>query len=176
MSNQQCGDAVLAGYSGSVGAPLQVQPQYVGAPAVQPQYVGAPVQMVQSLPAQAVDYSPQNYVGGNLSFFGFGATLIPAGATGVIVALKPVRPIHPQKLFCPSTVIDLLIDSASIGGTNLFAGSAGVPIETFSEVSTSKPLDWITIDPAVGIVFTISNPTAVDKLFKGGIYGTSIRT
>lgn len=155
---------------------MNVRPQYVGGVGVRPQYVGAPVQAVANLGEQPVEYSPQAYVSGNLSFFGFGSTTIPAGSTGTEVELKPVRPIHPQKMFCPSTVIGLLINSASIGGTNLFAGVEGVPIELFSEVATSKPLDWITITPAVGIVFRVANPTGVDLEFRGGIYGTSVRT
>lgn len=161
--------------AGSVGAPMRVSPQYVGGVAVNPRYVGAPAQMVQSLGEQPVDYSPNSYHAGNLSFFGFGINVIPAGSTGTTVELNPVRPIHPQKLFCPSTVIGLQINSVSIGGTNMFAGANGLPIEIFSEVSTSKPLDWVTLDPAVGIVFVISNPTAVPLNFTGGIYGTSVR-
>jgi hypothetical protein len=154
---------------------MMVQPRYVGGVAVRPRYVGAPVEMVPNLGEQPVEYSPDAYKAGNLSFFGFGSTSIPAGSTGTTVTLNPVRPIHPQKLFTPSTVVGLLIVSASIGGTNLFAGSAGIPIEIFSEVSTSKPLDWITITPAVGVVFVIANPTAVALNFQGAIYGTSVR-
>lgn len=152
-----------------------VAPRFVGA-SVQPRFVGAPVQQVQSLAEQPINYSPEQYVAGNLSFFGFGTTVIPALTNGVTIAINPVRPIHPQKLFCPSTVIGLLINSASIGGTDMFAGSNGVPIELFSEVSTSKPLDWITINPATGIVFVVSNPTGVALNFTGAIYGTSVRT
>jgi hypothetical protein len=131
--------------------------------------------MVPNLGEQPVEYSPDAYKAGNLSFFGFGSTVVVAGATGQVITLNPVRPIHPQKLFCPSTIVGLLIVSVSIGGTNLFAGAGGVPIEIFSEVSTSKPLDWITITPAVGIVFAIANPTGVNLNFQGGIYGTSVR-
>lgn len=168
-------DAVLSGVQGSVGA-MQVNPRYVGA-AVRPNYVGAPVSMVAQgqMGEQPVEYAPTTYVAGNLSFFGFGITSIPANDT-LTIQLNPVRPIAPQKLFCPSTVVDLLIDSASIGGTNLFAGSEGIPIEIFSEVSTSKPLNWTTITPAVGIVFAITNPTAGALNFTGGIYGTTVRT
>lgn len=163
------------GVQGRVGDPMMVRPQYVGGVAVRPHYVGSPVEMVPNLDEQPVAYSPDAYKAGNLSFFGFGSTAIPAGSTGTTVPLAPVRPIHPQKLFCPSTIVGLLIVSASIGGTNLFAGSAGVPVEIFSEVSTSKPLDWITITPAVGVVFVIANPTGVALNFQGGIYGTSVR-
>lgn len=154
---------------------VNVQPRYVGGVAVRPRYVGAPAQMVEALGEQPVEYSQQAYVDGNLSFMGFGQTVIGAGLT-VPVQFNPVRPITPQKLFCPSTVVGLLILTASIGGTNLFADSNGVPIEIFSEVSTSKPLDWITITPSVGLVFSVFNPTATDLVFSGGIYGTSVRT
>jgi hypothetical protein len=150
-------------------------PRYVGEVRVAPRYVGSPAMMVPSLGEAPIDYSPEAYNAGNLSFFGLGSTVIPAGSTGTQVEKKPVRPIHPQKLFNPSTIVGLLIVSVSIGGTNLFAGAEGVPIEIFSEVSTSKPLDWITITPSVGIVFVIANPTGVNLNFQGGIYGTSVR-
>lgn len=175
MTPEECAQAVLGGYSGSVGAPMNVRPQYVGDTRVRPQYVGAPVQMVESLGETPVEYSEGGYKAGNLSFMGLGSTSIPALSLGTEITFRPVRPIHPQKLFCPSTVVGLLINSVSIGGTNLFAGVNGVPIEIFSEVATSKPLDWITITPAVGIVFVIANPTGVALNFQGGIYGTSVR-
>lgn len=159
---------------GSVGA-VNIRPYRVGATTVRPQYVGAPVQQVAAFDERPVQYSQAAYVDGNLTFFGLGRTVIPAGTSLTLPKLTPSRPISPQKMLCPSTVTGLLLSSISIGGTNLLAGDGGVPIELFSEVATTPPIDWITIDPAVGIVFTIGNPTGSDLIFTGALYGTAVR-
>ena len=155
-----------------------VYPRYlqggVGA-SVHPRYISAPVQPVA--PQQGVtpiEYSPTNYVAGDVSYFGLGVTVIGAGLT-VPVQVNPTRPFMPQKFFCPSTIIGLLIVSVSIAGTNMLANTAGVPIEIFSEVSTSPQMEWITIEPAVGILFEIRNPTAAALNFEGTLYGTQLR-
>lgn len=154
---------------------VRVRPRVVGAVNVRPRYVGAPAQRVQSVNEEAIEYEPEQYVAGNLTWMGLGQTVIPAGSPGTAIPIRPIRPITPQKLFCPSTVVGLLLLEANIGGVNLFAGSAGVPIELFSEVSTSPQIDWMTLDPAVGIEFVVGNPTAGALTFSGALYGTSVR-
>lgn len=161
---------------GGVGD-VSIQPRYVGDVSIQPRYVGAPVEMVpqQAPMGQPVKYSPADYIAGNVTWFGLGRTIITAGATGQVVSVKPLRPITPQKIFCPSTNQGLLITQASIGGTNIFANQAGVPIELFSEVSTAPQIEWPTIDTSVGIDFTLANPTGADIPFTGALYGTAVR-
>lgn len=122
-----------------------------------------------------VTYSDTEYVSGDVTWFGFGITSILAGAAGQIVSIKPLRPITPQKIFAPSTNQGLLLGQASVGGTNIFANQAGVPIELFSEVSTAPQIRWPTIDTAVGIDFTLINPTAGAIPFTGAMYGTALR-
>jgi len=159
---------------GGVGD-VDVRPRYVGDPSIQPRYVGAPVEQVQGNPNNPVRYSDAAYIAGNVTWFGLGSTSILAGATGQVVSIKPLRPITPQKIFCPSTNQGLLISQASIGGTNIFANQAGVPIELFSEVSTAPQIDWPTIDTSVGIDFTLINPTPNAIPFTGALYGTAVR-
>jgi len=172
-------DQLLNGNVGAVGA-VDVGRRVVGGgtsvgyPAVMPRYVGAPAQMIEQPDAPAVQYSPSAYVAGDVSWMGLGATLIPAGGQGN-VTVKPIRPITPQKLLCPSNVQNMLLLKASIGGTNIFASTNGIPIEIFSEVSTAPQIDWPTLDPAVGIEFTLQNLEAFDQFFKGALYGTSVR-
>lgn len=166
---------------GSVGD-VDVMPHYtptgvrIGGAMVSPRYIGAPAEAVpQSMMSQQpVPYAPTFYASADVSWFGFGTTVVPAGAT-VPVTLRPKRPFKPQKLLLPSTVIGLLITSADIGGTNMFANDAGIPTELFSEVSTAPQLDWITVEPAVGIEFTIFNPTGAPLNFSGSLYGTQVR-
>lgn len=162
---------------GSVGDP-NINPSYVGDPNIRPWMpaVGAPVQQVSGPnPQQPIEYSETVYVAGDVTWFGFGITSILALATGQIVSIKPLRPITPQKIFCPSTNQGLLVGAASVGGTNIFANQAGVPIELFSEVSTAPQIRWPTIDTSVGIDFTLINPTAAPIPFTGAMYGTAVR-
>lgn len=176
MDPYQAAAAEMLGVSGA-----DVQPHYVGGADVSPRYmprgsVGAPALAVPSVnQGQVVNYSGVQYVAGDVSYFGLGRTAIPANDRVVIPAIRPTRPFKPQKLFIPSTIQDLLLENADIGGTNMFADQSGVPVEIFSEVSTSPQLDWLTIEPAVGIILTVSNPTAVDAVFSGALYGTQVR-
>lgn len=158
-----------------------VYPRYlqggVGGATVQPRYIGAPVQSVSPATmegATPIQYSPTIYVAGDVSYFGLGATTVGAGLT-VPIQVNPNRPFTPQKFFAASTVIGLLVLSVSIAGTNMFANDAGVPIEIFSEVSTSPQMEWMTIEPAVGILFQIRNPTIAPLVFSGALYGTQLR-
>ncbi len=50
-----------------------------------------------------------------------------------------------------------------------------MPIELFSEVSTAPQIRWPTIDTAVGIDFTLINPTGSAIPFTGAMYGTALR-
>lgn len=171
MTNaQSIADQLLRG-AGGVGDP-SVRAFYPG------QSMGAPVQLVDQPAAGSppVQYSPQAYVAGDVSWFGFGHTVIPSASNGTVVQLTPKRPLSPQKLFCPSNVQNLEIVAADIAGTNLLAASLGVPIELFSEVSTSPQISWPTIDTNTGIDFTIANTiSAGDKNFRGAFYCTALR-
>jgi hypothetical protein len=165
---------------GSVGDP-NIYPRYVGDPNIMPWQpgVGAPIQQVpvqDGSPNGAIQYTDTQYVSGDVTWFGFGITSIAAnGLNAQIVSIKPLRPITPQKIFCPSTNQGLLVSSASVGGTNIFANLAGVPIELFSEVSTAPQIRWPTIDTSVGIDFGLINPTGAAIPFTGAMYGTALR-
>ena len=179
------------GYQAYPGAPVPI----VGDPAVRPHFpgqmtqgyipfgapgVGAPVVNHGMHPrpvmpgAREIAYHDMEYVAGDVTYFGLGSTAIGAGAT-VDAQLKPLRPIVPQKILIPSTTTGLLLLQVSIGGTNIFANTQGVPVELFSEVSTAPQIDFPTIDTAVGIDFLILNTTGATIFFTGAIYGTAIR-
>jgi hypothetical protein len=169
-------DVMLLGKVAAVGA--YVQPHYVGSTSVNARYpgrrVGAPAEMVATPGAAPIQYAQQQYVAGDVTWFGLGTTPIGIGLT-VAVQVQPPRPFVPQQLYCPSTTQGLLVLEASIGGTNIFCGSTGVPIELLSEVSQVPMIEWPTLDPAVGIRFLINNPTLAIKNFSGALYGTQVR-
>lgn len=176
MNSQHLADQMLRG---SVGDPnIMPWTPAVGDPNIRPNYIGAPIEQVPMNapnPNGPVQYSETAYVSGDVTWFGFGITSIPANSVGTVVSIKPLRPITPQKIFAPSTNQGLLLAQASVGGTNIFANQAGVPIELFSEVSTAPQIRWPTIDTAVGIDFTLINPTGAAIPFTGAMYGTALR-
>jgi hypothetical protein len=170
--------AALLGMSGSVGDPA-IAPYYpgrVGDVAVQPRYVGLPIQYDQGpAPATPVQLSQQSYVSAEVTWFGLGSTAIAASSVGQNVSVKPLRPFTPQRQYHPSTIQDLLVIAASIGGTNIYSNMAGVPVELFSEVSTAPQISWPTVDTSVGIDFSVANLQAVIQPFRGALYGTAAR-
>lgn len=174
MNPAQFANSMLSSPRGSVGDP-NIHPSYVGDPNIHPSYIGAPIQQGAPTGMAPISYSETEYVAGDVTWFGFGTQAIYANTTGQVVSIKPLRPITPQKIFCPSTNQGLLLGQASVGGTNIFANQAGVPIEIFSEVSTAPQLRWPTIDTAVGIDFTLINSTAANITFTGAMYGTALR-
>ncbi len=171
----------VGGYPGGVGDLVNVRPYYPGHPAaggpnVNPYYVGAPAEAMQQAGGQqAVQYSPPQYVAGDVTYLGFAATTIPAGSVGTPVNVKTERPFTPQKMGIPSTLLGLLITQVNISGTNLLANALGIPNELFSEVSTFPQILWPTLDTATGVQFVCANPTAGDLVFSGAFYGTQVR-
>ena len=162
---------------GGVGG-AQVQPYFpgVGGAQVQPYYpgVGAPAVMAQA-PQRPIQYSPEQYNNGEVSYLGFGVTSVPAGSAGLEIEINTKRPFNPQQFRIPSTVVGLLINEVNIEGTNLLANAAGVPVELFSEVSTTPPIDWFTINPATGATLVVANPTGSAIDFKGALWGVALR-
>jgi len=167
----------------AAGDLVNVSPMYpgqrVGSPAVAPYYVGAPAVAAGPDPSgQVVNYSPPQYVAGDVTYLGFGTDTtnsIPAGSVGTPIPVGTNRPFTPQKMGCPSTVLGLYITQVNISGTNLLANSLGIPIELFSEVSTFPQILWPTLDTATGVQFVVANPTGADLVFKGAFYGTQVR-
>lgn len=168
-------------HQGQVGDLMNVRPFYpgqrVGSPNVDPYYVGAPAvaAQVDSSGQPVVQYTPPVYVAGDVTYLGFAATSVPANSPGTSVPVSTNRPFTPQKMGCPSTVLGLLITQINISGTNLLANSLGIPIELFSEVSTFPQILWPTLDTATGVEFVVANPTGAALIFSGAFYGTQVR-
>lgn len=171
------------GAVGHVGDLVSVMPYYpgaqqrVGSPNVMPYYpgVGLPAQAMEASGNQAVQFSPPQYLAGDVTYLGFGATNIPAGSIGTPVNVSTNRPFTPQKMGCPSTVIGLLITQVNVSGTNILANALGAPIELLSEVSTFPQVLWPSLDTATGVQFVVANPTGTDLSFSGAFYGTQVR-
>lgn len=168
------------GQVGHVGDLVNVMPVYpgqrVGSPNVSPYYVGAPAVAVAQQQGQDVQYSPPQYVAGDVTYLGFGATSIAASTpNGVPINVSTNRPFTPQKMGCPSTVIGLLILQVNVSGTNILSNAQGVPIELLSEVSTFPQILWPSLDTATGVQFVVANPTGAALTFSGAFYGAQVR-
>lgn len=182
VGNPAVGGGNYYGPQGGVGDLVNVRPvypgQHVGSPNVNPYYVGVPAMPQPQSSGPEVQYSPPQYVAGDVTYLGFGATSVPptaAGGQGTSAPVGTNRPFTPQKMGCPSTVLNLLITQINISGTNLLANSLGIPIELFSEVSTFPQILWPTLDTATGVEFVVANPTLAALIFKGAFYGTQVR-
>lgn len=177
MNDAEAARALL-GMGGTVGDP-SIAPFYpgrVGDVSVAARYVGLPVQYDQGPPpAPPVQLGQQQYVSAEVTWFGLGSTNIAASSSGQNVSVKPLRPFTPQRQYHPSTIQDLLVLAASIGGTNIYSNMSGVPVELFSEVSTAPQIAWPTVDTSVGIDFSVANLQAVIQPFRGALYGTAAR-
>ena len=81
MNDQQLAARML----GSVGDP-NIQPRYVGDPNIVPRYpgghVGAPLTKVDQY-GNPIQYSEQEYLAGNVTWFGLGIVACPAGSIAV---------------------------------------------------------------------------------------------
>jgi len=169
------------GSVGHVGDLVNVMPYYpgaqrVGSPNVAPYYpgVGLPAVAEQAQTGQ-ISYTQPQFLAGDVTYLGFGATSIPAGSIGTPVDVSTNRPFTPQKMGCPSTVIGLLITQVNVSGTNILANSLGAPIELLSEVSTFPQVLWPSLDTATGVQFVVANPTGAALTFSGAFYGTQVR-
>lgn len=168
MAVGQVGDLVALApyYPGRAGEP-QASPYYPG--------VGAPTQAVPQSGQAPMQYSQPQYPMGDVTYLGFGRTLIPAGSIGTEVDVSTQRPFTPQKMGCPSTVVGLLLKQVMVSGTNVLSNALGVPLELVSEVSTFPQILWPPLDTATGVQFIVSNPTAGDLFFEGAFYGAQLR-
>lgn len=176
----QVGNPAVGGYGyPAAGDLVNVMPVYpgqrVGSPSVAPYYVGAPAVEAAPQASNVVNYSPPQYVAGDVTYLGFGSTTVPSGSVGTPVNVSTNRPFTPQKMGNPSTVLGLQITQINISGTNLLANALGIPVELFSEVSTFPQILWPTLDTATGVQFVVANPTAGDLVFTGAFYGTQVR-
>lgn len=168
------------GAVGHVGDLVNVMPYYpghrVGSPNVNPFYPGVGLPAVAAeAQQQTIGFSPPQYLAGDVTYLGFGSTVIPANSIGTPVDVDTNRPFTPQKMGCPSTVIGLLITQVNVSGTNILANAKGVPVELVSEVSTFPQVAWPSLDTAVGVQFVIANTTGAPLNYSGAFYGTQVR-
>lgn len=179
MSNKYQREAQrLLSAAGGVGAPVSITAQQVGAPQVYPQQVGMPNASV--VPAGAVgaqvQYAPEGYKSGGLTYCGFPRVSIAAGATNISVPVNVRRPFLPQLWQMPSTAFGLQIHDFDVEGVGLFANpiTSSVPQVLVSEVSQMPQIQWVTLDPSTNGSFIVSNPTGAVIVFEGAFWGTNL--
>ena len=91
----------------------------------------------------------QDYVAGQVTWFGLGRTPIKRWNTIQKIVVIPQRHFQPQMFRIPSNCGDILIMQIEVAGTKLFREpvAGGIPWEFFSEVSTAPQLEWPRMGP-----------------------------
>lgn len=101
---------------------------------------------------------------------GLGSTTIAAGAVGQLTGAPAIR-FRVDRLFLVPTAPGLLLLDVKAGIVSQSVGGAGSPVESFSPTAIGARMSGQTLDPAVPVVLTISNPTLAAITISGNIVG-----
>lgn len=101
---------------------------------------------------------------------GLGSVTIAAGAVGQLTGAPAIR-FRVDRLFLVPTAPGLLLLDVKAGIVSQSVGGAGSPVESFSPTAIGARMSGQTLDPAVPVILTISNPTGAPITISGNIIG-----
>jgi hypothetical protein len=101
---------------------------------------------------------------------GLGSVTIAAGAVGQLTGAPAIR-FRVDRLFLVPTAPGLLLLDVKAGIVSQSVGGAGSPVESFSPQAIGARMSGQTLDPAVPVILTISNPTLAAITISGNIIG-----
>jgi hypothetical protein len=101
---------------------------------------------------------------------GLGSVTIAAGAVGQLTGAPAIR-FRVDRLFLVPTAPGLLLLDVKAGIVSQSVGGAGSPVESFSPQAIGARMSGQTLDPAVPVILTISNPTGAPITISGNIIG-----
>jgi hypothetical protein len=101
---------------------------------------------------------------------GLGSVTIAAGAVGQLSSAPAIR-FRVDRLFLVPTAPGLLLLDVKAGIVSQSVGGAGSPVESFSPQAIGARMSGQTLDPAVPVILTISNPTLAAITISGNIIG-----
>lgn len=101
---------------------------------------------------------------------GLGSVTIAAGAVGQLTGAPAIR-FRVDRLFLVPTAPGLLLLDVKAGIVSQSVGGAGSPVESFSPQAIGARMSGQTLDPAVPVILTISNPTIAAITISGNIIG-----
>jgi hypothetical protein len=148
------GSAQLVGYGELMG---EIDPDLVGYDAqigrISPDQIGAA--KVQANRRYAV---------------GLGAVVVPAGGSAILRG-APTLKFRADRLMLVPTAPGALVTQVMAGNVSQTMGSNGSPVEAFGPVAFGAAMTGQTIDPAVEIFVTLTNPTIADITVSGTVLG-----
>lgn len=101
---------------------------------------------------------------------GLGSVTIAPGAVGQLTGAPAIR-FRVDRLFLVPTAPGLLLLDVKAGIVSQSVGGAGSPVESFSPFAIGSRMSGQTLDPAVPVILTISNPTLVAISISGNVIG-----
>ena len=101
---------------------------------------------------------------------GLGSVTIAPGAVGQLTGAPAIR-FRVDRLFLVPTAPGLLLLDVKAGIVSQSVGGAGSPVESFSPTAIGARISGQTLDPAVPVILTISNPTLAAITISGNIIG-----
>jgi hypothetical protein len=101
---------------------------------------------------------------------GLGSVTIAPGAVGQLTGAPAIR-FRVDRLFLVPTAPGLLLLDLKAGIVSQSIGGAGSPVESFSPTAIGSRMSGQTLDPAVPVILTISNPTLAAISIAGNIIG-----
>jgi len=101
---------------------------------------------------------------------GLGSITIAPGAVGQLTAAPAIR-FRIDRLFLVATDPGLLLLDIKAGIVSQSVGGAGSPVESFSPTAIGARMSGQTLDPAVPVILTISNPTLAAITIAGNVIG-----
>lgn len=105
---------------------------------------------------------------------GLGSITIAAGAVGQLASAPAIR-FRVDRLFLVPTAPGLLLLDVKAGIVSQSVGGAGSPVESFSPQAIGARMSGQTLDPAVPVILTISNPTLAAITISGNIIGKAVQ-
>ena len=101
---------------------------------------------------------------------GLGSVTIAPGAVGQLTGAPAIR-FRVDRLFLVPTAPGLLLLDVKAGIVSQSVGGAGSPVESFSPFAIGSRMSGQTLDPAVPVILTISNPTLAAITISGNVIG-----
>jgi hypothetical protein len=101
---------------------------------------------------------------------GLGAVVVPAGGSAILRG-APTLKFRADRLMLVPTGPGALVTQVMAGNVSQTMGSNGSPVEAFGPVAFGAAMTGQTIDPAVEIFVTLTNPTLADITVSGTVLG-----
>ena len=101
---------------------------------------------------------------------GLGSVSVPAGGVAILVAAPAIR-FRVDRIMLVPTAPGLLVIDIKSGIVSQTVGGSGSPVESFEPRAIGAQMSGQTLDPAIPVQVTFSNPTGAAISVAGNIFG-----